>query len=192
MPPCLPRSIAAATMCAALAAVAAPAPLGAQTQPAVAPAKIDPCWLTADTATRTARLKLTAGLTPFNGALNFNGYRDGGLTLVVPEGWTVVVDFYNHDGMLPHSAEVIGDVTPVPVASVDPAIPRAYTNGMGQGLPPQAKDQMRFTARPAGEYKIFCGVPGHGLAGMWIHFRVSADAKTATLLDTQSPAPAGR
>lgn len=180
------------TLLGVLAALAAsPTPLRAQTERAVAAQRIDPAWLTADTTTHTARFKLTAGLTPFNGALNFNGYRDGGLTLVVPEGWTVVVDFYNHDGMLPHSAEVIGNVTPVPVASVDPAIPRAYTNGMGQGLPPQSKDQMRFTARPPGEYKIFCSVPGHGLAGMWIRLRVSADAETATLLDTRPPAPAG-
>ena len=168
---CSPIRLTLLTVLAALAASAAP--LRAQAERGVAAQRIDPAWLTADTAARAARFKLTAGLTPFNGALNFNGYRDGGLTVIVPEGWSVVVDFYNHDGMLPHSAEVIGDITPVPVASVDPASPRAYTNGMGQGLPPLAKDQMRFTARPAGDYKIFCGVPGHGLAGMWIRDRKS-------------------
>ncbi len=29
---------------------------------------------------------------------------------------------------------------------------------------------------------IFCAVPGHGLAGMWIRFKVSATEKRPTLL----------
>jgi len=54
-------------------------------------------------------------------------------------------------------------------------------------LPPQAKDKMRFTAQPAGEYLFFCGVPGHGLAGMWIRLRVSSEAKAPALLTTPKP-----
>src|SRR6266704_6776045 len=71
--------------------------------------EIDPAWLSYDAATKTVNFHLIAGLTGLNGALNFNGFRDGGLTLTVPLGWNVVLDFRNHDGMLPHSAEVIPD-----------------------------------------------------------------------------------
>jgi len=148
---------------------------------------IDPKWLGFDAAARTARFQLIAGLTGLNGALNFNGYSDGGLTFVVPLGWQTEIDFRNHDGMLPHSAEIIKPTTPLPVQSVAPAIPRAFTLNLDQGLVSEATDTMRFTAQPAGDYLIFCGVPGHGAAGMWIRFQVSATAKTPTLLLTAAP-----
>ena len=146
--------------------------------------RVDPTWLTFDTAAKTVRFQLIAGLTGLNGALNFNGFRDGGLTLVVPVGWKTEIAFRNHDGMLPHSAEVIAQQTPLPTQSVDPAIARAFTFQLSAGLPSEATDVMRFAAQPAGEYLIFCGVPGHGAAGMWIRLRVSATATTPALLLT--------
>jgi hypothetical protein len=121
--------------------------------------------------------------------LNFNGFRDGGLTLVIPVGWKAEIAFKNHDGMLPHSAEVISPQTPLPTQPVSPAIPRAFTLKLATGIPPQGTDAMRFPAQPAGEYLIFCGVPGHGAAGMWIRLRVSATAKTPALLLTPSTGP---
>ena len=145
---------------------------------------IDPAWLSFDTPAKTTRFQLIAGLTGVNGALNFNGFRDGGLTLVVPVGWHTEIDFRNHDGMLPHSAEIIAPETPLPVQPVSPAIPRAFTLKLTEGLVSEATDTMRFTAQPAGEYLIFCGVPGHGAAGMWIRLSVSATAAAPTLLAT--------
>ncbi len=165
------RTIIALTLpCAALLA------LGAAQQPA-----IDPAWLTFDATARTARFQLIAGLTGLNGALNFNGFRDGGLSFVVPLGWKAEIDFRNHDGMLPHSAEIIAPRTPLPVEPVDPAIPRAFTLRLAEGLPSEATDTLRFTAQGAGDYLIFCAVPGHGASGMWIRLRVSATAKTPTI-----------
>lgn len=146
--------------------------------------QVDPTWLTFDTPAKTVHFQLIAGLTGLNGALNFNGFRDGDLTLVVPVGWKVNIAFRNHDGMLSHSAEVIAPQTPVPAQPVDPAIPRAFTIKLASGLPPEGTDAMHFTAQPAGEYLIFCGVPGHGLGGMWIRLRVSATATTPALLHT--------
>src|SRR3989441_1916144 len=148
---------------------------------------IDPTWLSFNAAARTARFQLIAGLTGLNGALNFNGSSDGGLTFVVPVGWQTEIDFRNHDGMLPHSAEIVTPRTPLPVQSVAPAIPQAFTLRLDEGLVSEATDTMRFTAQPGGEYLIFCGVPGHGAAGMWIRFQVSATAKTPALLPTPAP-----
>ena len=156
------------------------APLRAQEQ------RADPAWLSFDPAAKTARFQLIAGLTGLNGALNFNGFRDGGLTVVIPVGWSTEISFKNHDGMLPHSAEVIAPQTPLPVQPVSPAIPRAFTLNLAAGLPPEGTDVMRFAAQPAGEYLIFCGVPGHGASGMWIRLRVSATAQTPALLLTPS------
>jgi len=149
--------------------------------------RVDPTWLSFDTAAKTVRFQLIAGLTGLNGALNFNGFRDGELTLVVPVGWKTEIDFRNHDGMLPHSAQVIAPQTPLPTQPVGPAIPRAFTLKLAEGLPSEATDIMRFAAEPAGEYLIFCGVPGHGAAGMWIRLRVSATATTPALLLTPAP-----
>ncbi|HJS43823.1 MAG TPA: sulfocyanin-like copper-binding protein [Gemmatimonadales bacterium] len=147
---------------------------------------VDSTWLSFDPAAKTARFQLIAGLTGLNGALNFNGFRDGELTLVMPVGWMTEIDFRNHDGMLPHSAEVIAPQTPLPAQPVSPAIPRAFTLRLATGLPPEGTDVMRFAAQPAGEYLIFCGVPGHGASGMWIRLRVSAAAQTPTMLLTPS------
>ena len=144
--------------------------------------QVDPSWLTFDAATRTAHFQLIAGFTGVNGALNFNGFRDGELTLVIPVGWKTEIAFRNHDGMLPHSAEVIKPQTPLPVQPVTPAIARAFTVKLATGIPPQGTDVMRFAAQPAGDYLIFCGVPGHGASGMWIRLRVSATAKTPELM----------
>src|SRR5205814_7984769 len=143
---------------------------------------VDPTWLRFDTAAKTVRFQLIAGLTGLNGALNFNGFRDGALTLEVPVGWQTEIDFRNHDGVLPHSAEVIAPQTPPPALPGNPAIPRAVTLKLSQGLPSEATDDMRFVAQPAGDYLIACGVPGHGAAGMWIRLRVSGTAKTPELL----------
>src|SRR6059058_1607747 len=148
---------------------------------------IDPAWLSVDAPAKTVRFQLIAGLTGVNGALNFNGFSDGGLTLVAPVGWQTEIDFRNHDGMLPHSAQVIAPQTPLPTQPVGPAIPRAFTFKLVEGLPSEATDIMRFAAQPAGEYLIFCGVPGHGAAGMWIRLRVSATATTPALLLTPAP-----
>lgn len=148
--------------------------------------RLDPTWLSFDAGAKTARFQLIAGLTGLNGALNFNGFRDGGLTLVIPVGWKAEIAFKNHDGMLPHSAEVISPQTPLPVQPVSPAIPRAFTLKLATGLPPQGTDVMRFAAKPPGDYLIFCGVPGHGAAGMWIRLRVSATAHAPMLLLTPS------
>ena len=163
----------------------APAPAAAAARPAQS-SQIDSNWLSVDSAGKTATFQLTAGLTGLNGGLNFNGFKDGGLTVTVPVNWTVVVQFTNHDGMLPHSAEVIDSVKPMPAGPVDPAFARAMTVRLTQGLGSGEKDTMRFTASKAGSYLIFCAVPGHGLAGMWIHLRVSATDKKPTLAATSS------
>jgi hypothetical protein len=151
---------------------------------AAAPQAIDPAWLSADGASRTATFDLIAGLTGLNGALNFNGFRDGGLTLSVPLGWTVLVHFRNHDGMLPHSAEVIDTVHPLPFQPVTPAFPKAFTLRLAEGIPSEGRDDLRFIADKGGSYLIFCGVRGHGAAGMWIRLVVSSSVPQPSLAAT--------
>jgi len=158
--------------------------------PVLRQVKIDPTWLTWDPGTSTATFKLIAGLQGGKSPFNFNGYTDDELTLVVPENSTVVMNFVNEDGV-PHSAEIIDAKTPVTNMAGDPAIPRAYTRKALEGLNQGETDDMRFKAAPAGDYRIFCGVPGHGISGMHIGFSVKADAKEARL-DLTPKKPAGQ
>jgi hypothetical protein len=132
-----------------------------------------------DAATNTATFELIAG--PFN----FNGYTNGGATLLLTPKANVVINFVNKDGT-PHSAEVISGDGPIPNAATDPAIPRAYTNKALEGLPQEATDVMRFTVPETGTYRIFCGVPGHGLSGMWIWMKIDPAAKAPSFGPTKS------
>jgi plastocyanin len=119
------------------------------------------------------------------GPFNWNGFASGAATLVLPPKANVVINFVNKDGT-PHSAEVISGQGPIPNAATDPAIPRAYTNKVLEGLPQEATDVMRFTMPESGSYRIFCGVPGHGLSGMWIWMKVDPAAKAASFGPTKS------
>ena len=142
---------------------------------------IDSTWLSYDSTSKTVTFKLIAGLTGgANSPFNFNGHTDGELTLIVPVGSTVVMPFINDDGT-PHSAEIITAEGPLPNVAGDPAIPKAYTRDVSGGLAQGQKDVMRFKAEPAADYRIFCGVPGHGLSGMWIRFVVSSEASAPSV-----------
>ena len=84
-----------------------------------------------------------------------------------------------NDDAIPHSAILITDQTPIPNGPTKAAFPRAYTDHLTDGLPAQTgNDTMDFTATPACNYLIACGVPGHAPSGMYIRFVVSATAKT--------------
>ena len=168
------------------AAVAAPVAAHAQDRTAAPAPVLDPSWMQVDTTTKTVTFQLVAGLTGLNGALNFNGFRDGGLTLTVPRGWNVLMQFRNHDGMLPHSAEVIDTVHPLPLQPVSPAFPKAFTVRLAEGIPSEGRDDLRFIADKGGSYLIFCGVPGHGAAGMWIRLVVWSSVPQPSLAATPS------
>jgi hypothetical protein len=137
-----------------------------------------PSWVRADAAHKSVSFTVNAADGGANGTLNFNGYADGAMAVTVPVGWRVHVDFYNTGaGALPHSLEVIREVAKVPVQGISPAIPKAATNDLIAGTPPQQKDSFDFIAQPAGRYYWFCGVPTHGYSGMWDRFVISATAK---------------
>ena len=138
---------------------------------APAPAVADSQYLKYDAATNTVTFLLVAG--PFS----FNGFTNGGATLTVPARSNNVINFEQNDGT-PHSAEIASGTGPVPNSGGNPAIPRAYTNKLVEGLPQGAKDVMTFTAPDSGTYRIICGVPGHALSGMWIWYKVDPAAKT--------------
>lgn len=147
----------------------------------IAPSDSGGKWVSYDAGTKTVTFALEAGAPGATGPFNFDGYGQGNATLVVPPNSQVVMNFVNHDGT-PHSAELIADADPMPNMGGDPAIPGAYTVDLTQGLPQGGTDVIRFTAPERGSFRIFCGVPGHGLSGMWIRFRVDPGAKAPSLV----------
>ena len=140
--------------------------------PAAAPADTGDTaqYLNFDSASNTVTFKLVAG--PFV----FNGYGSGQATLTLPPKSNVVINFVQDDGT-PHSAEVASGEGPVPNSGGEPAIPRAYTNKVVEGMAQGATDVMKFTAPDSGKYRIICGVPGHALSGMWIWMAIDPSAK---------------
>jgi plastocyanin len=149
------------------------APSNSAAGAAPAASAADSQYLKYDAATKTVTFELIAG--PFT----FNGFGSGGGTLTVPPGTTNVWNFVQDDGT-PHSAEVASGSGPIPNAGGDPAIPRAYTKKVVEGMVQGDKDVMRFTAPDTGAYRIICGVPGHALSGMWIWFKVDPKATAPT------------
>ena len=143
--------------------------------------KIDPTWLRADAASKTVEFKLVAGLTGANGGMNFNGFGRGGLVLTVPQGWNVVLHFKNEDPNLPHSVEVIPEAAAIPTGPVPPAFEHAASGRLEQGFSTGQGTDVHFVAGKAGPFLLFCAVPGHGAAGMWIRLAVSEAADTPAL-----------
>lgn len=149
----------------------------ASAQEAALPEVVVNKFMSYDPAAKKVTLKLRAAVGSDNGGLNFNGGSRGDQTITVPLGWKIHVDFKNEDA-IPHSAILLPDKIPVPPAPSQPAIGGAYTRDLSSGMPTDGTDTMDFTAAPAANYLMVCGVPGHGTSGMYIKFVVSATAKT--------------
>ena len=144
--------------------------LAAKTPP-IAADTADSQVVSFDAATNTVTFRLEAG--PFV----FNGFGNGQGTLTVPPKSNIVINFVQNDGT-PHSAEVAPADGPVPNSGGDPAIPRAYTNKVVEGLAQGATDVMKFSVPESAKYRIICGVPGHATGGMWIWMVIDPSAKT--------------
>ena len=150
--------------------------------PSVLGAARTPTWVQVDSAHKRVSFTVKAADGGGNGTLNFNGYANGQMTVTVPVGWTVHFNFVNTGaGALPHSLEVIREVAKVPVQGIAPAIPKAESRDLIDGVPPGQSDSFDFTAQPAGRYLWFCGVPTHGFSGMWDRFVVSGSAGLPTV-----------
>jgi sulfocyanin len=141
---------------------------------------VDSTWLKTDARAKTVRISLTSGLTDLNSGLNFNGFNNGGLTITVPQGWTVEVSFENHDPSQPHSAMVIV-ADSLPTMPSKPVFAGAITRDATNGLPPGSKDHFRFKAGKTGNFYFYCGVLGHGAVGMYIRLIISADVQAPTI-----------
>ena len=161
----------------ALHALLAAAPLAAQSP---AEAALVP-WVIADPAARTAHITLEVTAPPGSPSALLNGYREGGVQVVVPLRWTVTWDWRSADSAGKHSLVVMAEREKLPTEGGRAAFTNAMTRSVTAGLPASQTDRTTFEAEEAGWYWLLCGVPEHALAGEWIGLRVDPEAKTASV-----------
>ena len=153
-------------------------PLSPVSQP-LASGMVTPSWIIWDAAKKQVEIELKAAYNGNNGSWNYNGYYEGQITVVVPLGARVLLRFENLDGNYAHSLLVTRAYAegefPDKAGREEVAISRAYTRSPTQGCL-SCKEDLRFRAKQAGRYYLYCGVAGHGPAGMWIGFEISETA----------------
>jgi len=132
----------------------------------------NPTWMEIDSSEKRVKFNLVAAWDGSNNGFNYNGYYAGNLTLKVPDGWKVDVEFINRDASAAHNIIVtkpyVENNIPEYVGSEDAVLRRAYTEDLYVG----EQETMHFIAK-AGLYWFFCGINGHGINDMWINFEVS-------------------
>lgn len=139
-----------------------------------------PDWYVIDKAAKTVAMDIAAGSTDANNYWNFNGYANGDATIIIPEGYTVTLNFTNKDPLTTHSIgvdaahgdfpTVFDDPSPVFAGAISPN-PTSMTDGTASGQ----SATLTFVADAHGEYTLLCYIPGHATTGMWINFTVSSD-----------------
>lgn len=165
-----PAADSADTGAASDAQAAAPAASGEMTMPS---------WYTQNGNAVT--LDIVAGQTSKGNYWNYNGAQFGEMTITVPVGSEVTINFSNEDPNMAHSVGISAGFDTAP-AMVDPtpvfagAISSNPTS-MTEGTLPGESETITFTASEAGEYTMVCYIPGHAVSGMWIRFVVSADGE---------------
>ena len=145
------------------AAASSPTPTPKVTPtPSITPASVTlDQWVSYDEASKTVTWRLIAGAPAVNLGLNFDGYDKGAMTVTVPVGWNVTVDFSNQ-GSINHSAAV------VTATGTTPVFPGAETPTPLDGTPPGQTVSFTFVANQSGSYRVSCLVPGHEAKGMWV------------------------
>lgn len=142
-----------------------------------------PAWLTADTAARTVSLRLEVTAPAGAAWAAINGYREGGVQIVVPRGWTVTWHWESADSAAPHSLVLMAEREKLPTEGGRPAISNAMTRMVTAGLPAGRRDDTTFEADQPGWYWLLCGVPGHAIRGEWIGLKIDPEATVPAAIE---------
>lgn len=138
-----------------------------------------PDWFHVDEANQTVHMTITAGATDAKNYWNYNGYTDGAMTITVPEGYTVTIDFVNEDPNMAHSLGISSQTSGFGASlTPDPVFEGALSSNpisMVDATMPGESETIEFTASTAGDYAMVCYIPGHAATGMWVLFNVSGD-----------------
>jgi Sulfocyanin (SoxE) domain len=136
-------------------------------------------WLITDPAARTATITLEVTAPAGAPSALLNGFREGGVQIVVPLRWTVTWDWRSADSTAKHSLVLMAEREKIPAEGGRPAFTNAVSRSLTAGLAAGQSDRTTFEAEESGWYWLLCGVPGHAIAGEWIGLRVDPAATTA-------------
>ena len=137
-------------------------------------------WLKVNAKKKTVIFIVQAGLGATNSGMNFDGFANGKMTVTVPLGWTVDVQFKNVGG-LPHSMVVEPVKENMNSQNPTPAFKGAQTQSPVAGTAPGSSSNFHFVANKAGKYRIICAYPGHAALGMWDNFAVQKGLKAPSV-----------
>ncbi|MHB1627181.1 MAG: sulfocyanin-like copper-binding protein [Bacilli bacterium] len=115
-------------------------------------AVINPSWLTVNKSKRTVNLTVDAGVTSANGWANFNGYANGLMTVDIPVGYKVRLNFQNTGG-IPFDIGIYNSVNRLAFPHAGMSV-SAMVNDSSAGVFPGQSQTFTFVASKVGAYRM--------------------------------------
>lgn len=109
-------------------------------------------FMTVDSQAKSVNINLVAGYTEADSQRNFNGYSNGAMTITVPVGYKVNLNYYNNAG-LPVDVGVYTHDRQLAFKGAGDSVNSIFLNAAA-GLLPGKSEQVSFTASQVGAYQI--------------------------------------
>ena len=155
--------------------------------PATAAISLVPTWIKSDPASKTVRLDVAADWNANNGTAgcggNINGYFRGSVTILIPEGWRVTIDYHVIGDKRWHSLMLTRPYDPkdLPIKlSEAEAVDGVHSRSPIEGLAPGDNDQLQFTSK-GGSYWLVSAAGTDLISGHWIKLDVRDGLRKAEL-----------
>ena len=155
--------------------------------PAHAAISLVPTWIKSDPASKTVRLDVAADWNANNNKAgcggNINGYFGGSVTVLIPEGWRVTIDYHVIGDKHWHSLMLTKPFDPknLPIRlSEAEAVDGVHSRSPIEGLAPGDNDQLQFTSK-GGSYWLISAAGTDLISGHWIRLDVRDGLEKAEL-----------
>jgi alcohol dehydrogenase (cytochrome c) len=132
----------------------------------------------ARTGDNTYVMDLVAGAGSASG-FNFNGYSDGEMTITVPKGAAMSVNF-SVKGSIHHSVSITAAENRTELQNFPPSFDGAVIDDPSTGIA-NSSTSFDFVADREGKYALLCAVPGHAVQGMWVWLEVGPEGSEASV-----------
>ena len=157
------------------------------TAPAYAAISLVPTWIKSDPASKAVRLDVAADWNANNDKEgcggNINGYFRGSVTILIPEGWRVMIDYHVIGDKHGHSLMLTKPYDPknLPIRlSEAEAVEGIHSRNPIEGLAPGDNDQLQFTSK-GGSYWLVSAKGTDLISGHWIKLDVKDGLEKAEL-----------